>query len=83
MAQDAEVGGYDGQSHCKFSVRNKVAGRDGGSLYNRSGVSRKTWRKCQRGTEWVLRGELRRDPAKGIAGGGGGGISMPCKDKEP
>lgn len=28
-------------------------------------------------------GESSRDLAEGIAGGGGGGISMPCKDKEP
>lgn len=83
MPQDAEVGGYDGQSHSKFSVRNKVADHDVGSLYNRSGASRKSQRKCQRGTEWVLRGQLSRDSAKGIAGGGGEGISMPCKDEEP
>lgn len=28
-------------------------------------------------------GQLSRDSAKGIAGGGGEGISMPCKDEEP
>lgn len=66
MPQDAAVGGYAGQSHCTFSVRNKVAGREGGSLYNRSGVSNKSRRKCQRGTEWLLRESSAETLPKGL-----------------
>lgn len=64
MPQDAEAGGCDGQTHCKFSVRNVVAGCDGGSLYGRSGVSRKAGENVRQESDWGAQGRGQRSPLK-------------------
>lgn len=69
-AQDAELGGSDGKSHCTF--RNKAAGCDVGSLYSRSGVQRESRREGQLGDlTGVLGGKVSRDPCKRKAWGWG------------
>lgn len=65
-AQDAELGGSDGKSHCTF--RNKAAGCDVGSLHRRSGVQRESRRKGQPGdlTEGSGVGQSWECPSRGF-----------------